>query len=134
MGGREERPGHPPRCPETASAAARFTVTKDLPTPPLPLTTAYTRASEEGIANGIPGSQRPPRSSPRTRTSANGLTAVTGSRPLHVDYGNLLRCSGNRQSRSVIGYRMGPSRAATSWSATCVGHYAMDIHAELDAL
>ena len=48
--------------PEAASAAARFTVTDDLPTPPLPLATAYTRVSEDGWANGISGSGRPPRS------------------------------------------------------------------------
>ena len=48
--------------PEAASAAARFTVTDDLPTPPLPLATAYTRVSEVGWANGISGSGRPPRS------------------------------------------------------------------------
>src|SRR6185437_1359477 len=48
--------------PAAASAAARFTVTDDLPTPPLPLATAYTRVSEVGWANGICGSGRPPRS------------------------------------------------------------------------
>src|SRR6266568_2922666 len=48
--------------PEAASAAARFTVTDDLPTPPLPLATAYTRVSEDGWANGICGSACPPRS------------------------------------------------------------------------
>src|SRR5690348_16721300 len=48
--------------PEAASAAARFTVTDDLPTPPLPLATAYTRVSEVGWANGITGSDLPPRS------------------------------------------------------------------------
>src|SRR6266702_8583227 len=48
--------------PEAARAAARFTVTDDLPTPPLPLATAYTRVSEDGWANGICGSDRPPRS------------------------------------------------------------------------
>ena len=47
--------------PDAASAAARFTVTDDLPTPPLPLATAYTRVSEDGWANGISGSGRPPR-------------------------------------------------------------------------
>ena len=39
--------------PCAASAAARLTVTEDLPTPPLPLATAYTRVSELGLANGI---------------------------------------------------------------------------------
>jgi hypothetical protein len=48
--------------PAAASAAARFTVTEDLPTPPLPLATAYTRVSDDGWANGISGSGRPPRS------------------------------------------------------------------------
>src|SRR5580700_957782 len=48
--------------PEAASAAARLTVTDDLPTPPFPLATAYTLVSEDGWANGICGSGRPPRS------------------------------------------------------------------------
>ena len=39
--------------PEAASAAARLTVTDDLPTPPLPLATAYTWVSDDGWANGI---------------------------------------------------------------------------------
>src|ERR1700683_3006239 len=52
----------PTFCPAAAMAAARLTVTDDLPTPPLPLATAYTRVSEDGWENGICGSGRPPRS------------------------------------------------------------------------
>src|SRR5215472_18711522 len=52
----------PTLCPEAARAAARLTVTEDLPTPPLPLATAYTLVSDAGWANGITGSARPPRS------------------------------------------------------------------------
>src|ERR1035438_8888755 len=52
----------PTFCPAAASATARLTVTEDLPTPPLPLATAYTRVSEDGWANGITGSALPPRS------------------------------------------------------------------------
>ena len=48
--------------PEAASAAARLTVTDDLPTPPLPLAIANTWVSEDGWANGISRSWRPPRS------------------------------------------------------------------------
>ena len=48
--------------PRAAIAAARFTVTLDLPTPPLPDATAYTRVSEPGCANGITGSAASPRS------------------------------------------------------------------------
>ena len=43
----------PTFSPRPASAAARFTVTDDLPTPPLPEATAYTRVSDPGWANGI---------------------------------------------------------------------------------
>ena len=43
--------------PRAAIAAARLTVTLDLPTPPLPEATAYTRVSEPGWANGITGSR-----------------------------------------------------------------------------
>ena len=49
----------PTLCPAAASAAARFTVTEDLPTPPLPLATASTLVSDAGWANGITGSGAP---------------------------------------------------------------------------
>ena len=86
----------PTFCPAAASAAARFTVTDDLPTPPLPLATAYTLVSEVGLANGISFSGWPPRSlvcsslrccslitssSTRTRdTPGTWLTAAVTSR------------------------------------------------------
>src|SRR5487761_1159104 len=54
----------PTFCPAEASAAARLTVTEDLPTPPFPLATANTLVSELGFANGISGSGLPPRSLP----------------------------------------------------------------------
>ena len=43
----------PTDSPRAAIATARFTVTDDLPTPPLPEATQYTRVSEPGWANGI---------------------------------------------------------------------------------
>ena len=43
----------PTDSPRAASAAARFTVTVDLPTPPFPDATAYTLVSESGRANGM---------------------------------------------------------------------------------
>src|SRR5918993_2143592 len=43
----------PTERPRVASATARLTVTEDLPTPPLPEATAYTRVSDPGLANGI---------------------------------------------------------------------------------
>ena len=39
----------PTRSPWAARAQARLTVTEDLPTPPLPLATAYTLVSEPGL-------------------------------------------------------------------------------------
>src|SRR5262249_38592789 len=56
----------PTLCPPAASAAARFTVTDDLPTPPLPLATANTRVRDDGSANGTTPTRsvRPPRSLP----------------------------------------------------------------------
>ncbi len=54
----------PTFCPAAASAAARFTVTEDLPTPPLPLAIANTLVSDVGWAKGISFSGRPPRSLP----------------------------------------------------------------------
>src|ERR671916_3065082 len=64
--------------PFFASAAARFTVTDDLPTPPLPEATAYTRVSEPGWANGMTGSGA---SVPRTvlRSSARCSSFITSS-------------------------------------------------------
>lgn len=47
--------------PSAAIAAARLTVTDDLPTPPLPEATAYTRVSEPGLAKGTSRSAVPPR-------------------------------------------------------------------------
>ena len=38
--------------PSAAIEAARFTVTEDLPTPPLPDATAYTRVRLPGLAKG----------------------------------------------------------------------------------
>src|SRR5215469_3408988 len=76
----------PTFCPEAASAAAMFTVTEDLPTPPFPLATAYTRVSEPGLANGISGSGLPPLSLPCRSlrcssliTSSSTCTRVTPS-------------------------------------------------------
>jgi hypothetical protein len=42
----------PTRRPSAARAAARLTVTEDLPTPPLPEATAYTRVSEPLLGEG----------------------------------------------------------------------------------
>src|SRR5919112_4560402 len=47
--------------PRAASDAARFTVTDDLPTPPLPDATQYTRVREPGWADGMTASGVPPR-------------------------------------------------------------------------
>src|ERR671926_526805 len=65
--------------PRLASAAARFTVTLDLTTPPLPEATAYTRVSEPGWAKGMTGSAA---SLPRTvlRSSAR-CSSFMMSRP-----------------------------------------------------
>src|ERR1700729_373583 len=86
----------PTFLPAAAMATARFTVTDDLPTPPLPLATAYTLVSESGWANGMTRCGWPPRSvacsslrccslitssSTRTRrTPSSLLTAAVTSR------------------------------------------------------
>ena len=64
-------------CPAAASAAARFTVTDDLPTPPLPLTIAYTLVSEDGWAKGITRSGAPPRT--RLCSSLRCSSLITSS-------------------------------------------------------
>ncbi len=63
--------------PSAAIAAARFTVTEDLPTPPLPEATAYTRVSVPGLANGISFSGAPPRS--RLDSSLRCSSLITSS-------------------------------------------------------
>src|SRR5215813_9100518 len=63
----------PTLCPAAASAAARFTVTDDLPTPPLPLATAKTRVRDDGSANGTTRSVRPPRSLPCSSRRCSSL-------------------------------------------------------------
>ena len=70
--------------PRAAIAAARFTVTLDLPTPPLPDATAYTRVSEPGWANGITGSRASPRSCLRSsvRCSSFMTSRVTLTAPV----------------------------------------------------
>ena len=50
----------PTRSPRAARATARFAVTVDLPTPPLPLVTAMTRVSESAV-NGFVAARFPPR-------------------------------------------------------------------------
>src|SRR5918998_6377952 len=69
----------PTARPRLASDAARLTVTEDLPTPPLPEATAYTRVSEPGWAKGMTGSGA---SVPRTvlRSSVRCSSLMT-SRP-----------------------------------------------------
>ena len=55
-----------------------MTVTEDLPTPPLPEATAYTRVSELGLLNGISFSATPPRSF--VRRSARCCSLMTSRR------------------------------------------------------
>src|SRR3954449_7361310 len=63
--------------PRATSAAARFTVTDDLPTPPLPEATQYTRVNDPGWANGMTASGVPPRRF--LRMSARCLALITSS-------------------------------------------------------
>src|SRR5215469_12928986 len=135
--------------PEAASAAARLTVTDDLPTPPLPLAIAYTWVSDEGCANGISRSTRPPRSlvcssrrcsslitSRSTATLVTPATAVTAAvtsrvmvsrsgQPATVRYTSTLTLPSGAIStfltmpRSVIGRRISGSLTRASASLTC---------------
>src|SRR5216683_3949668 len=66
--------------PAAASAAARLTVTDDLPTPPFPLATAYTLVSDEGLANGISRSALPPRSLPCSPRRCSSLITSSSTR------------------------------------------------------
>jgi hypothetical protein len=67
----------PTDSPRAASAAARFTVTDDLPTPPLPEATQYTRVSDPGWANGMTASGASPRRC--LRMSARCWSLITSS-------------------------------------------------------
>jgi hypothetical protein len=69
-------------------AAARLAVTEDLPTPPLPEVTAYTRVRLPGWVKGMTGSAAPPRSRVRSSAFCSSvmtprctLTSVTPSTP-----------------------------------------------------
>src|SRR3954469_16533193 len=66
--------------PRAASAAARFTVTDDLPTPPLPDATQYTPVSEPGWANGITASAAPPRRPLRISARCSSLMTSSSTR------------------------------------------------------
>ena len=58
-------------------------MTLDLPTPPLPDATAYTRVSEPGWANGMTGSRASPRSSLRSSVGSSFITSrVTRTAPV----------------------------------------------------
>src|SRR5215831_10078586 len=135
--------------PEAASAAARLTVTDDLPTPPLPLAIAYTWVSDDGWANGISRSTRPPRSlvcssrrcsslitSRSTATAATPGTAATAAvtsrvmvsrsgQPATVRYTSTLTLPSGAISTflimpsSVIGRRISGSLTRASASVTC---------------
>ena len=74
----------PTDSPRAASAAARLTVTLDLPTPPLPEATAYTRVSDPGWAKGITGSRESPRNCLRSsaRCSSFITSRVTVTAPV----------------------------------------------------
>src|SRR6476620_10341470 len=60
-------------------AAARLTVTDDLPTPPLPDATAYTRVRLLGLAKGISFSGAPPRSCDRSSARCSSLMTSTST-------------------------------------------------------
>ena len=70
----------PTDSPRAASAAARLTVTDDLPTPPLPDATQYTRVSEPGWANGITGSAASPRRLRRKAVRCSSLITSSSTR------------------------------------------------------
>src|SRR5262249_43235812 len=138
-----------PLWPEAASAAAGLTVTDDLPTPPLPLAIAYTWVSDDGWANGISRSTRPPRSwvcssrrcsslitSRSTATPVTPGTAATAAvtsrvmvsrsgQPATVRYTSTLTLPSGAIStfltmpRSVIGRRISGSLTRASASLTC---------------
>src|SRR5579859_3817863 len=139
----------PTLCPAAASAAARFTVTDDLPTPPFPLATAYTRVSELGSANGMARSGRPPRSRPCSSRRCSSLitsrctstpdtpgTAVTAAvtslvmvsrsgQPATVRYTSTRTLPAGPTStlftmpRSVMGRRISGSLTLASAAVTC---------------
>ena len=110
-------------CPAAASAAARFTVTDDLPTPPLPLTIAYTLVSEEGWANGITRSGR--------AAAERGLHVLALLLAHHVELDPHAGHAGERRHRpgDPGGDRV-PHRAAGHGQVHADGHDA--VGADLD--
>src|SRR5665811_559663 len=88
------------RGPSAAIATARFAVTEDLPTPPLPDAIAYTRVRLSVCVNGMTGSGVPPRSWVRSSlrcfsdiTPISTRTPVTPSRALAAAVTSLVRVS-----------------------------------------
>src|SRR3954447_24760319 len=76
----------PTDSPRAAIAAARLTVTDDLPTPPLPEATQYTRVSDPGRANGTTGSAASPRRLRRNAVRCSSLiTSSSTCTPRRVE-------------------------------------------------
>ncbi len=82
--------------PSAAIAAARLTVTEDLPTPPLPEATAYTRVRLPGLAKGTSRSAWPPRRAFASSLRCSSLitSSVTSTRvtPSTRETASVTRC------------------------------------------
>ncbi len=88
--------------PRAASATARFAVTVDLPTPPLPLVTAMTRVRVPG-PNGISRAARPPRRrSVSARRSSADITP-TSSATSAIPSTDAAAARTSREMRSAAG-------------------------------
>src|SRR4051812_2160365 len=104
----------PTRSPRAASAAARFTVTELLPTPPLPLDTASTRVVTGIIVSGaLSRALRRARCMAAERCSRviptqRPLTSVTPGSPSSFDW----------ISRRISAWRGQPSVVSAMWTVT----------------
>src|SRR6478609_3232361 len=105
----------PTRSPWPASARARFTVTDDLPTPPLPLAMAYTFVSEPGWATGISRWARP---SLRISLRPARCSAVITPRVRSTDATPGTFVTAAVTSRLMVSLSGQPATVSSTWTAT----------------
>src|SRR5687767_3342563 len=105
----------PTLSPCAASERARFTVTEDLPTPPLPLAMAKTLVSEPGWANGISRWARP---SLRISLRPARCSAVITPRLRSIDATPGTLVTAAVTSRLMVSLSGQPATVSSTWTAT----------------
>ena len=94
----------PTRCPCSAIATARFAVSDDLPTPPLPEAIPITLVSEPGAANGMNRSAAPPRKRDFTLPRCSSFITVNVRLTLEIPARGATAAVTSAVSRSFMGH------------------------------